>query len=163
VASFSYRLEQKHPRERAEQVLEALVSLLNAPALYNKFTAALPLARICLLLLGDRPSSVVATQVLLLIGVSLNVSSSFSRKFELVSGWSALKVVLPDVWDASIHEAAFDILLGRVGSDKNVNRSGNLTVVCPNIMPAVFAALHVGLNAVARLTENAEAIVESAW
>ena len=110
--------------------------------------AVLPLTRICLLLIGDRPTPVVASQVLLLIGISLSYSSSFSRKFELVSGWSVLKTVLPFAWDPSVHEAAFDILLGRVAQKKSTGPPST-TVVCPYIMPAIFCALHRGLNAIA--------------
>ncbi|RDB25611.1 Beige 1 [Hypsizygus marmoreus] len=41
------------------------------------------------------------------------ISPSFSRKFELISGWSVLKTVLPYCWDPRVNEAAFDVLLGR--------------------------------------------------
>lgn len=152
-------LDYKYPREKAEQVLESLVSMLSSPTYYTKFTAALPLTRICLLLLGVRPTPVVASLVLLLIGISLGSSSSFSRKFELVSGWSVLKTVLPGAWDPSVHEAAFDILLGRVASYKNVVGPASNTVVCPYIMPPILCALQRGLEVVANqssMSDNAE-------
>lgn len=135
--------------EKAEQVLEATIDLLSTPGPYAKFSAALPLTRICLLLLGDRPSSVVASQVLLLIAISLNASTSFSRKFELVSGWSILKVVLPRSWDPSVHEGVFDILLGRYGSGPRSAGPGSMNVACPYIAPTILEALHIGLDVVA--------------
>jgi hypothetical protein len=150
------RIDYKHPREKAEQVLETLVSLLSSPTLYARFIAALPLTRICLLLLGDRPSPVIASQVLLLIGISLDASPSFSRKFELVSGWSILKSVLPLAWDPSVHEAAFDILLGRVSSRKKPVGSANNTVVCPHIVPPILCALQRGLNLVAHQSQASD-------
>jgi hypothetical protein len=137
-----------HSREKAEQVLESLVTTLSSTTYFTKFTTVLPLTRICLLLLGDRPSPVVASQVLLLIGISLSCSSSFSRKFELVSGWSVLKTVIPFAWDPSVHEAAFDVLLGRVTQKKSTGPPST-TVVCPYIMPSIFCALQRGLNSIA--------------
>ena len=135
--------------------MEALLAILSVPSEYTKFTATLPLTRICILLLGEHPTPIVATQVLLLIAMSLNVSSSFSRKFELVSGWSVLRIVLPSAWDPSVHEAVFDVLLGRTPR-KN---SAQTTVVCPHIVPAIFTALHRGLDTVAtrfQITENSD-------
>jgi hypothetical protein len=144
--SILSRIDYKDPRDKAEQVLEVLISLLSVPALYEKFTAVLPLTRICLLLLGDKPTSVVANQILVLIAVSNRVSASFSRKFELISGWSVLKTVLPSCWDPSVNEAALDILLGRLEDTKR--EPG--TIVCPNIVPTIFCALQAGLGAIAR-------------
>jgi hypothetical protein len=155
------RIDYKHPREKAEQVLEALVSVLSTPTCFARFTAALPLSRICILLLGDRPTPVTANQVLLLIGIGLNTSTSFSRKFELVSGWSILKMVVPLAWDPSVHEAAFDILLGRTGPHKKSVGSANNTVVCMQIVPAILCALQRGLSLVAshsQLTDDARSI-----
>jgi hypothetical protein len=91
--------------------------------------------------------------------MSLGISSSFSRKFELVSGWSILRIVLPSAWDPSVHEAAFDILLGRV-SEKKAAHTASLTVVCTHIVPAIFAALYRGLDAVVHhptITEDTDA------
>lgn len=133
-------------------MLESLISTLAVSAYYTKFTATLPLTRICILLLGEHPTPIVATLVLHLIAISLNISSSFSRKFELVSGWNILKVVLPASWDPNVHEAAFDILLGR----KNVTQTSSATIACPHIVPAIFSALHRGLDLVAQLPQTTE-------
>jgi len=134
------------------------LSILATPACYTKFTATLPLTRICILLLGENPPPVVAAQVLRLIAMSLGISSSFSRKFELVSGWGILRIVLPCAWDPGVHEAAFDILLGRV-AEKKASHMASTTVVCSHIVPAIFAALHRGLNAVVhrpQITEDTD-------
>ena len=147
--SMLSRIDYKDPREKAEQVLEFLISTLSTPVFYTKFTATLPLTRICLLLLGDRPSPVVASQVLILLGISINASPSFSRKFELIGGWSVLKTVLPLAWDPSVNEAAFDILLGRVGGNKKSGVQEGQIVVCPHIIPAIFCALQRGVASVA--------------
>jgi hypothetical protein len=146
--SVMSRIDYGHHREKAEQVMESLLSILAVPACYTKFTATLPLTRICILLLGENPSPVVAAQVLRLISMSLGISSSFSRKFELVSGWSILRIVLPCAWDPGVHEATFDILLGRV-AEKKASHTASTTVVCSHIVPAIFVALHRGLDAVA--------------
>ncbi len=145
--SMISRIDYKDVRQKAEQVLELLVSLLFVPTFYNKFITALPVTRICLLLLGDKPQPFVANQVLLIIGISVKMSASFTRKFELISGWSILKTVLPTCWDPSVNEAAFDILLGRTGTTK-VDAQGHNAVICPQIVPAIFAALHTGLGTV---------------
>lgn len=137
------RIDHDHAREKAEQILELFISILSSSSdCYTKFAAALPLTRICLLLLGDRPSPIVATQVLKLIDVSLHTSRSFSRKFELVSGWSVLKTVLPYAWNTSVHAAAFRILLG----SSDVQSANVPTIACPNIMPAILAALNKVLS-----------------
>jgi hypothetical protein len=99
--------------------------------------------RIYLLLLGDRPSSFVAKQVLDLITISLNRSKSFSRKFELVSGWTILNTVLPQVWDVDVHSAAFRILLDRAQDQEPV-------VACPYILPAIVNSLNRTLLAIAQ-------------
>src|SRR5258708_35188230 len=83
--SSTSKLDKTHRREKAEQVLEALVHTLATPSLLNKFTSALPLSRVLLLLLGEHPSPVVAAQILILLSLILNASPSFNRKFELVS------------------------------------------------------------------------------
>lgn len=117
-----------------------LVSLLSSsPQLLQKFAAAVPFTRICLLLLGDRPSPTVATEVLKLVRVSIDSSQTFVRKFELVSGWIVLKNVLPYAWSKDVHQIAFDILLDYRGDDKTIVR-------CPNIIPAIIASLHRGLQ-----------------
>jgi hypothetical protein len=117
-----------------------LVSLLcSSPQLLQKFAAAVPFTRICLLLLGDRPSPAVATEVLKLVRTSIDVSQTFVRKFELVSGWVILKNVVPYAWNEDVHQVVFDILLDHEGDDKTIVR-------CPNIFPAIIASLHRGLQ-----------------
>lgn len=149
--------------EKAEQVLELLVQSLTIPTYHAQFAATLPLTRICLLLLGEKPSSFVASQILLLIAISVNKTITFARKFELISGWNVLKHVLPECWDPSVHEAAFDVLLGRVHGQKLANGNGPASgntfkspvevtpnpVVCPAIVAPILSSLRVGLNKLA--------------
>ena len=101
---------------------------------YTRFSVTLPPTRIYLLLLGDNPSSFVAKQVLDLITISLNKSKSFIRKFELVSGWTILKSILPQAWDGNIHSAAFGILMEQTQDQGAV-------VACPHILPAILSSL----------------------
>ncbi|KAJ6565477.1 beach-domain-containing protein [Mycena vulgaris] len=161
--SMLSRIDYKDPRDKAEQVLEMLISLLSIPALYNKFTAVLPLTRICILLLGDRPSPVIANQILILIAISINMAPSFVRKFELISGWSVLKTVLPSCWDPSVNEAAIDILLGRLEDVKSPDNNGSVTIACPQIVPTIFCALQAGLAAIARNCDVVEDSPNSSW
>jgi len=117
-----------------------LVSLLSSsPQLLQKFAAAVPFTRICLLLLGDRPSPTVAMEVLKLVRTSIDSSQTFVRKFELVSGWVILKNVIPYAWSEDVRQVVFDILLDHKGNDKTIVR-------CPNIIPAIIASLHRGLQ-----------------
>ncbi|KAF9466003.1 hypothetical protein BDZ94DRAFT_1252774 [Collybia nuda] len=155
--SIISRIDYASSQEKAEQVLEMLVSTVSTQSYHTKFAAALPLTRICLLLLGDRPSSVVATQILTLIGISITISPSFSRKFELISGWSVLKTVLPYCWDPSVNEAAFDIMLGRFPHIKNLTPQESNTVVCAHIVPAILSAMQTGLSSVASNCEISDA------
>jgi hypothetical protein len=135
------RIDHVHQREKAEQVLEILVAILSSSSRHlQKFAIALPLSRICLLLLGERPSPAVALQVLSLIGISIDASRTFIRKFELVGGWTVLKAVLPYGWTSAVHRVAFDIFLGKNGVDEPP------VVVCPNVFPAILASLHRGLD-----------------
>ncbi|KAF8208087.1 hypothetical protein K438DRAFT_1667321 [Mycena galopus ATCC 62051] len=163
LSRFDYK--EQDPRDKAEQVLEMLISLLAIPALYNKFATVLPLTRICILLLGDRPTPVIANQILILIAISNNMSPAFARKFELISGWSVLKTVLPSCWDPSVNEAALDILLGRIANGEdptspvpgaNGNGAGSVKIVCPHIVPTIFCALQVGLAHIARNCDVAD-------
>jgi hypothetical protein len=134
------RIDHANQRDRAENVLTMLVSLLSSsPQLLQKFAAAVPFTRICLLLLGDRPSPTVATEVLKLVRISIDSSQTFVRKFELVSGWVILKNVIPYAWSKDVHQVAFDIFLDYKGDDKTIVR-------CPNILPAIIASLHRGLQ-----------------
>ena len=164
--SIISRFELKNPREKAEEVLLILTDILFSRPHYLKFASALPMARICLLLLGDRPSPVVATQILNLIGLSIQLSSSFNRKFELINGWLVLKTVLPSVWDPQINKAAFDLLLGRLSVDISPStptpssasssksrlkskspKEPSTTVSCTHILPVIISALQTGLSA----------------
>jgi hypothetical protein len=146
--SSASRLDKTNRREKAEQVLEALVHILATPNLLTKFAGALPLSRVLLLLLGEHPSPVVASQILILLSLILNISSSFNRKFELVSGWMVLRTVLPAAWDPSVHVAAFDLLLGRVYVAGKHPSTGPTNVLCPYILPSILASLQYGLERV---------------
>ncbi|KAI9451783.1 beach-domain-containing protein [Russula earlei] len=161
-------LDRDRSREMAEQLLEVFVSIVSESTdCYTRFSAALPVTRIYLLLLGDRPSSFVAKQVLDLITISLKRSKSFSRKFELVSGWAFLKAVLPQAWDFSVHSALFNILLDQTQDQTPV-------VICPHVVPVILNTLTRMLVAVAknhlqgievnendeRLVANTEAVLE---
>ena len=131
-------------REKAERLLELFVSIISGSTeCYKCFSIALPVTRIYLLLLGDRPSSFVAKQVLDLITISLNRSKSFSRKFELVSGWTILNTVLPHAWDVGVHSAAFRILSDRTQDQGTV-------ASCPYILPAILNSLNRILVAIAQ-------------
>ena len=129
-------------RLKAEQVLQMFVSVLQTSGLFTKFASALPVARICLLLLGDKPSPVIATSILRIIEICLRASNSFIRKFELVSGWNILKTVLPFAWSPSVQAAAMDILMAPPTTDG----VAQLTVVCPQILPAIFSCLNADLQ-----------------
>ncbi|KAG6889353.1 hypothetical protein C0992_005581 [Termitomyces sp. T32_za158] len=143
------RIDYMHPQEKAEQVLEILISTISIQSYHTQFAASLPLIRICLLLLDDRPTSSVATQILTLIGVSNTISPSFSRRFELFKGWSVLQTILPYCWDPRVNQASFDILLGRFNHVKKSPSHPPNTVVCPNIFPVILSALQNGLVSVA--------------
>ncbi|KAG8791696.1 hypothetical protein FRC12_008394, partial [Ceratobasidium sp. 428] len=133
--------------ERAELVLESLLTILQSTSAHlTRFTAALPAPRVLLLLLGEHPTSVVASNMLVLLGILLQTSPSFSRKFELAHGWLVIKCVVPAAWDPSVHVAAFDILLGRTGSASPAN--GNVQVANPVIFPMILGALQRGLQSV---------------
>lgn len=110
----------------------------------------LPVTRICLLLLGDNPSPVIACQILMIINLTLSQSAggTFNRKFDLVGGWSILRVLLPKAWDPSVHVAAFDLLLGRVNSNRAANDPDTDTnfIACPHILPAILFVLNHGLS-----------------
>ena len=123
------------------------------PKYHARFTAVLPLTRICLLLLGENPTPTISEQILNLIGISIGISSSFVRKFELVSGWSALKAAIPASWDARVHKAAFGVLTGRlagsVNSTQEEAQDGNNDKWCTHIVPTILASLQTGLGPVA--------------
>ncbi|KAF9067929.1 beach-domain-containing protein [Rhodocollybia butyracea] len=165
--SIISRFDYKDGREKAEQVLIILTSILCVPACYTKFIAALPLPRICLLLLGDKPTTLVATQILTIIGISIGTSISFLRKFELISGWNVLKTVLPSCWSSTVNELAFDVLLGRLlPNGERCAASEDYPVVCPPMVPVILSALRSGLSAVAKnceFTEDPDAPSQYSW
>ena len=143
--SMSSRIDYKDRRWKAELVFDALVEIISDPQCYTQFTSALPITRICLLLLGERPTPRTATNVLRMISLSLKKSITFIRKFELISGWSVLKMVLPVAWDAEVADAAFDVALGRDWRVQDAKAKAEQQVVCPNIVPAILSALQTGL------------------
>ncbi|KAA1472737.1 beach-domain-containing protein [Dentipellis sp. KUC8613] len=146
--SIVSRIDYGNARDKALQVLEMFISVLTtSQECYSKFASSLPLTRICLLLLGDRPTPVIATHILRIIDLSLSSTPAFNRKFELVSGWTILKTVLPYAWNLDVHKAAFDLLLGRTKPDPNSD--GVPVVTCPSIMLAILASLNRVLRAVA--------------
>ncbi|KAH7092832.1 beach-domain-containing protein [Auriculariales sp. MPI-PUGE-AT-0066] len=153
--SIVSRIDRIHAHEKAEQVLEALVQIVHDPPRMKKFTTALPVTRIILLLLGEHPSSTAAAQILLLLALVVRSAPSFPRKFELVSGWNTLKTVLPPCWDPAVHVAAFDVLLGRTSGDAAAIMSPSSpgapmpVVVCPQILPAILLSFGYGLEVVA--------------
>ncbi|KAK7434688.1 Beige protein-like 1 [Stygiomarasmius scandens] len=134
-----------------DETIKPIVSYLAA-----NLQDALPVNRALLLLLGDRPSPVVAKQIINLIRISVESSSSFIRKFELISGWNVLKTVSPMCWDSEVNEAAFDLLL-RPYNDKG-DCDGNV-VVCPQTVATILSAPHSGLNIVARNCSEKEGSV----
>jgi hypothetical protein len=183
ASHFSFTVSFKNlavtsPRANAEKILELLVQILseaspNAPqhgtqaTHYHKFTSSLPINRILLLLLGERPTSHSAALILRLIGVGVARSSSFSRKFELVSGWNIMKAILPStsVWDGEVDGAAWDLLLGATDAvmssrtptptsatakmEKQRQNQQNTEISCPHILPTILCALRMSLVAVA--------------
>lgn len=146
--SILSRFDKAYPRARAERVFEALVSILFSASHFSKFVTALPFTRVCLLLLGDHPTPDIAVQVLTLIGLAMRSSPSFARKFELISGWTYLRIVLPGAWNAEVQNVSFDLLYGRI-AETNQTR-GNKLISCPQIMPAILSALDFGLTSIAQ-------------
>jgi len=180
ASHFSFTVSFKNlavisPRANAEKILELLVHILsetlpdtpqhdNQAAHYHKFTSSLPINRILLLLLGERPTPHSAALILRLIGVGVARSPSFTRKFELVSGWNILKVVLPStsVWDGEVDRVAWDLLLGNMDATtisrtptptsanaKRQNQRSDTEVSCPHVLPTILCALRMGLVTVA--------------
>ncbi|KAL4252230.1 hypothetical protein ABKN59_005526 [Abortiporus biennis] len=151
------RIDNRNAQAKAEQVLEVLISILQSSSAYNKFASALPLTRVCLLLLGEHPPSSIAEQILRLIGIAMRNTTSFSRKFELVSGWTIFKTVLPGSWSENVQNAAFDVMLGSNSNkdEKNVN-----VVTCPAIVPPILAALQYLLDVVVGNRAPDQGVVE---
>ncbi|KDN41354.1 hypothetical protein RSAG8_07469, partial [Rhizoctonia solani AG-8 WAC10335] len=132
--------------QRAELVLEALLTILHSPTHLQRFSAALPASRILLLLLGEHPTPVVAAHLLTLLGLMMKTSPSFGRKFELAHGWTMVRCVVPGAWDPSVHVAAFDLLFGRVGGNGPATAAGEGQVVNPVVFSTVLTALQRGLQ-----------------
>lgn len=145
-STFS-RIDLGSFRGKCEQILQLLVSLLSVKQYYSKFVAALPLTRICLLLLGNHPSPAVSVQLLKLLDISIGFSTSFIRKFELVSGWSVVKTILPYSWNAEVNDAAFNLLMGH--TEASSSQKDGPKINCPQIAPTILSALQAGLVAVA--------------
>ncbi|KAJ4474264.1 hypothetical protein J3R30DRAFT_3295344 [Lentinula aciculospora] len=165
--SIISRFDYKDGREKAEQVLVILTSILCDPLCYTKFVSALPITRICLLLLGDKPSALVGAQILTIIGISICTSFSFVRKFELISGWNVLKTVLPSCWGSEVNTVAFDILLGRLlANGERGAEPAEYVVSCPQMVPIILSALKAGLSAVAKnceMVDDVEELSEYRW
>ncbi|KIK98640.1 hypothetical protein PAXRUDRAFT_823685 [Paxillus rubicundulus Ve08.2h10] len=130
--------------EKARQVLDAVISLLRIPVMYAKFAEVLPVARVTLLWLGIEPSPGIACQVLSIVGIGFATSSSFGKKFELASGWTLLRKVLPPIWDEDVHGAALDLLLQPTQEGAH-SRVTSKTMRCPQMLPVILAALRQGL------------------
>ncbi|KAF5339895.1 hypothetical protein D9611_009101 [Ephemerocybe angulata] len=158
--SVMSRFEVRIPHEKAEGALAVLVSLLSHQQLYAKFITALPITRICLLLLGDHPSPTVAFHILRLVNICLLYTSSFSRKFELISGWSVMKTVLPTAWSLEVSGAAFDILLGRFNTETDID--SYTVVACQGIMPSILTALGHGLSVVSKRAHLSDSEADAA-
>ena len=122
-----------------------LVGLLRGQAAFNTFASSLPYTSICLLLLGDRPSPIIAVEVLHMVELGMNFIPSFLRKFELASGWNTLKNTLPRAWSPSVQTVAFHVLTGFPMPEGK-------TLACPQMLPVVFAALQVELDVVAGIS-----------
>jgi len=148
-SSLISRFGSANLQEKAELTLEMLVSILSIQSYHAKFSAALPLSRICLLLLSDKPTPTIAAHVLTLIGIGNTIGPSFSRKFELINGWSVLKTVIPRCWDSNVKKAAFDILLGRSSVAQQSSSQTLGAIACPNIVPTILSAMSYGLLSVA--------------
>ncbi|VDB88447.1 unnamed protein product [Peniophora sp. CBMAI 1063] len=134
------KIDNINKYEKAERLLEMLVRMLcSSREQHRTFAAALPLTRICLLLLGSHPSPVVAEQILELIAASIDFNSTFIRKYELVGGWTVLRTVLPSAWSLGVQSATLRILLGRFWDARD--SSPHPQVICSNIFPTVLASL----------------------
>ncbi|KAJ1299892.1 hypothetical protein OPQ81_005012 [Rhizoctonia solani] len=145
VSSLPPQTDKSVTAQRAELVLDALLAILHSPAHLQRFCAALPTSRILLLLLGEHPTPVVAAHMLTLLGLMMNHSPSFGRKFELAHGWTVVRCVVPGAWDPSVHVAAFDLLFGRVGGNVTT-ATGEGQVVNPVVFSTILTALQRGLQ-----------------
>ncbi|KAF7792655.1 hypothetical protein EIP86_003752 [Pleurotus ostreatoroseus] len=144
--SISSRIDLGNARYKAELTLQMFVGLLRSQDAFKSFASSLPYTSICLLLLGDRPSPAIALEVLHMVELGMNFIPSFVRKFELASGWSVLKNILPHAWTPTVQAAAFHILMGYANTD------GKGAIMCPHILPAILSALQGELNVVAGIS-----------
>jgi hypothetical protein len=145
ISSLPPQTDKSVTTQRAELVLDAMITILHSPPHLQRFCAALPASRILLLLLGERPTPVVAAHMLTLLGLMMNNSPSFGRKFELAHGWTVVKCVVPGAWDPSVHVTAFDLLFGRVGGN-TASAHGEGQVVNPVMFSTILTALQRGLQ-----------------
>lgn len=138
------RIDRVYSHEKAALVFRAFISILEVDTNIAKLNAALPSARIAILLLGSSPSGTVASLILRMVGLHLAAFGTFLRKLELANFWQILKQVLPPAWDVNVHAAAFDLLLGRYKA--SVLTHGGDTVKCAPILPCIMASLEYGLD-----------------
>ncbi|KAF8315416.1 beach-domain-containing protein [Clavulina sp. PMI_390] len=138
------RIDRFHSHEKAALVFQTFVSILEDDASIAKFNAALPSARIAILLLGPSPTSSVASLTIRMIGLHLAAFGNFTRKLELASFWHILRQVLPPAWDSEVSDAAFDLLFGRF--KVGVAGSTDDSVRCTPILPCIMSALEYGLG-----------------
>lgn len=123
-----------------------LIDILDSKLHLEKFQLSLPASRICLLLLGPRPNSTVAAQVLNLVATLTRAYPHTPRKLELTHFWISLKSVLPSAWDPSVHVATFDLFLGRGWNNLGSQPTSTPGIACPHIFPAILACLEHGLD-----------------
>ncbi len=144
--SVTSRVDLGNARFKAEMALQMFVCLLRSQDAFKSFASTLPYTSICLLLLGDRPSPTIALEVLRMVELGMTFIPSFVRKFELASGWSVLKNILPHAWTPNVQAAAFHILMGYANTD------GKGAILCPHILPAILGALQAELNVIAGIS-----------
>ncbi|KIK26284.1 hypothetical protein PISMIDRAFT_271223 [Pisolithus microcarpus 441] len=130
--------------ERVKQLLDAVISLLRIPSMYARVSESVPLTRVVLLWVTEDLSPSVACQVLSVIGIGLIFSSSFGKKFELLSGWGLLRKRLPPVWNEELHRAAVELLL-QPAAGASPSKNASQSIRCPQILPVILVALRCGL------------------
>ncbi|KAF6760566.1 hypothetical protein DFP72DRAFT_988225 [Ephemerocybe angulata] len=137
----------------AANLHEVLVSLLSHQQLYAKFITC-PTHNPNMPTSSGRPAHhpPVAFHILRLV-------NSF-RKFELISGWSVMKTVLPTAWSLEVNGAAFDILLGRFNTEADID--SYTVVACQGIMPSILTALGHGLSVVSKRAHLSDSEADAA-
>ena len=73
-----------------------------------------------------------------MVQLGMTFIPSFARKFELASGWSSLRNILPHAWSAGVQSVSFLVLVGL----------GQETLGCVQMLPVILAALQAELDAV---------------